>query len=240
MMRVDKSTRLTFFVIDRSGCEGLPLWMCERKEINYREDLTATKNAKKFLNDTVIVAYAHYLKKKFKDHGMKDPFISIEGWVSFNERPWQAYIDPNVDLGEVTYRVGNTPGFLPIATPFSEKTMPVLKVLLAVAGVSVAMGAGWALWGAIVRKSILSSGIIIPLGFLFVLSGVEVLKKSYEDVVMRVILWIAIAMFLLSIHHAYQMSRSRQKHSWIHWVIFFWAVIVVLALAMAFVLTLHP
>jgi hypothetical protein len=48
----------------------------------------------------MILQYAHFLKEKYKEQGIKDPEIRTECYVTLNGSGSRLFIDPATDLGK--------------------------------------------------------------------------------------------------------------------------------------------
>ncbi len=62
----------------------------------------------------LILTYAHNLADRFERQGYPDCEVRAETLVSLNGRPFQTYIDPNVDLANERSRWGHCPWVLPL------------------------------------------------------------------------------------------------------------------------------
>ncbi len=49
----------------------------------------------------MILQFARFLKKHYREKGMPDPAVRAEVYVTVNARPSRLLVDPNIDLGQI-------------------------------------------------------------------------------------------------------------------------------------------
>ncbi len=74
---------------------------------SYPIDIRSRVNDMQILNLSMdprsVADFARYLKKEALDFGLKEPQIRASIKLTYNRRPVQYFVDPEVDLSEVTY-----------------------------------------------------------------------------------------------------------------------------------------
>jgi vitamin K-dependent gamma-carboxylase len=88
-----KRGQVTFEVIDRHSGE---IW-----RVDPAGDLTRRQLKRMTGTPDMLVQYAHWLARRYRERGVEDPIVRADTWVSLNRRPPQRLIDPTVDLGRV-------------------------------------------------------------------------------------------------------------------------------------------
>lgn len=78
-------------------------------------DNSLSPNQKKMMasQPDMILQYAQFLEKKYKEQGMKDPKITVESYVTLNGQGSRLFIDKNVDLTKLTDNFENKWWILP-------------------------------------------------------------------------------------------------------------------------------
>ena len=69
----------------------------EREKVRPRKYLGSKQNRKLYTHPDMILQFAHFLQKEYKKQG-KDVAVYAEIQAKLNGRPYQVYIDPDVDL----------------------------------------------------------------------------------------------------------------------------------------------
>ena len=92
VMLMEKAGTATFFVIDDLGKEGAVI---------NSQFLSDHQEKQMAMQPDLILQFAHFLEKYFKEQGMKDPAVRVEAWVTYNARPAELLIDPDVDLTKI-------------------------------------------------------------------------------------------------------------------------------------------
>lgn len=105
MMLRSKQGRGHFRVVDSSGEEDI---------IRPQEFLSDRQERKMYTHPDMILQFAHYLRDRYEEQGKKvSVFAEIE--ARLNDRPYQTYIDPSVDLTGVSWsHFGHASWILPL------------------------------------------------------------------------------------------------------------------------------
>ena len=94
VMLMEKAGQATFYVSDKDS---------ERRTMVANYDyLTPQQEKMMATQPDMLVQYAEFLEGEFLNKGMKDPVITADVYVTLNGQPSKRYIDPDVDLTEVT------------------------------------------------------------------------------------------------------------------------------------------
>ena len=112
VMLMEKSGTAFFYVRDaRTGQET---------EINNRDYLTVNQEKMVATQPDMLVQFAHILRKKFEQQGMKQPMVRAEVYVTMNGRGSRSFIDSRVNLA------AEQDSFLPKSwiLPFTESAQP--------------------------------------------------------------------------------------------------------------------
>jgi hypothetical protein len=92
VMLMEKAGKAFFYVFDKeTGRRG------EAMMNNY---LTPNQEKMMATQPDMILQYAHFLKEKYKEQGIKDPEIRTECYVTLNGSGSRLFIDPATDLGK--------------------------------------------------------------------------------------------------------------------------------------------
>lgn len=67
-------------------------------EIRNTDYLTPNQEKMMATQPDMLIEYAHFLKRKFEEEGLKDPKITARVFVTLNGRPSQLFVDPETDL----------------------------------------------------------------------------------------------------------------------------------------------
>lgn len=94
VMLMEKAGTATFYV--RDGKEGREGSVINRQFLNDHQEKQMA------MQPDLILQFAHYLERHFKEQGMSDPFVRAEVWVTLNARPAKLLVDPQVDLTKVS------------------------------------------------------------------------------------------------------------------------------------------
>lgn len=90
VMLMEKAGKAFFYVTDpASGRSG---------ETMMDNDLTVNQEKMMATQPDMILQYAHYLKQKYQAHGIKNPEIRVECYVTLNGSGSRLFIDKTVDL----------------------------------------------------------------------------------------------------------------------------------------------
>jgi hypothetical protein len=60
-----------------------------------------------------ILEFAHFLEKHYKEKGIKNPEVYVESYIALNGRLSQQFVDPTVDLTNVTESFSHKDWLLP-------------------------------------------------------------------------------------------------------------------------------
>lgn len=89
VMLVEKTGSAEFKVIDQNG---------KMTEVNNRKFLTEKQEVFMAYQPDMILQFAHYLAKTYKERGYENPKVYVDCFVTLNGRTSKRLIDPNVDL----------------------------------------------------------------------------------------------------------------------------------------------
>lgn len=89
VMLVEKTGSAEFRVIDQNG---------KMTEVNNRKFLTEKQEVFMAYQPDMILQFAHYLAKTYKERGYENPKVYVDCFVTLNGRTSKRLIDPNVDL----------------------------------------------------------------------------------------------------------------------------------------------
>jgi hypothetical protein len=90
VMLMEKAGTATFYVKDaRTDREGI---------VVNSEFLNAHQEKQMSMQPDMILQFAHFLKEWYKAHGVHDPQVRAEVYVTLNARPSKLLIDPALDL----------------------------------------------------------------------------------------------------------------------------------------------
>lgn len=70
-------------------------------EVDLESELTPRQIRKMSHRPDMIYYYAQHLKQVTQAAGIENPIIQVEGWASLNGRPYQPFIDPEVNLAAI-------------------------------------------------------------------------------------------------------------------------------------------
>jgi len=90
-----KRGALLYVVQDRASKSA---WL-----VDPSEELTARQLKKLSTRPYLILLYAHHIRDTLKARGMKQPIVKALSYASLNGRPFQVFVDPDVDLSETSY-----------------------------------------------------------------------------------------------------------------------------------------
>lgn len=94
VMLVEKAGTAIFYVKDsRTGREGV---------VNNAEFLNPTQEKQMSFQPDMILEFAHFLRDYYKAHGVAEPEVRAEVYVTMNGRPGKLLIDPTVNLAKET------------------------------------------------------------------------------------------------------------------------------------------
>ncbi|MCS7012898.1 MAG: HTTM domain-containing protein [Chloroherpetonaceae bacterium] len=92
VMLVEKAGTAIFYVKDSvTGREGV---------VNNAEFLNPTQEKQMSFQPDMILEFAHFLRDYYAAHGVTDPQVRAEVYVTMNGRPGRLLIDPTVDLAK--------------------------------------------------------------------------------------------------------------------------------------------
>ena len=89
VMLVEKTGSAEFKVIDQNG---------KMTEVNNRNFLTEKQEVFMSYQPDMILQFAHYLAKTYKERGYANPKVYVDCFLTLNGRTSKRLIDPNVDL----------------------------------------------------------------------------------------------------------------------------------------------
>ena len=89
VMLMEKSGYATFFVRDGNGRESM---------VMNRDFLNAHQEKQMSMQPDMVLQFAHIIRDHCAAHGMSDPHVRAEVWVTLNGRSSKLLVDPNVDL----------------------------------------------------------------------------------------------------------------------------------------------
>ncbi len=89
VMLLEKTGSAEFKVIDQNG---------KMTEVNNRKFLTEKQEVFMAYQPDMILQFAHYLAKTYKERGYENPKVYVDCFVALNGRTSKRLIDPNVDL----------------------------------------------------------------------------------------------------------------------------------------------
>ena len=105
VMLMEKAGKTFFYVSDKN--------QPGEQEIYPGCHLTLNQEKMMSTQPDMILQYAHYLRKQWKQQGLENPCIRAESWVSLNGKGSRLLLDPLVDLGSTHYSMGNNRWILP-------------------------------------------------------------------------------------------------------------------------------
>jgi hypothetical protein len=97
-MVVEKTASVQFKVIDENG---------KMTEVNNRKFLTEKQEVFMSYQPDMILQFAHFLAKTYKERGFKNPKVYADCFVTLNGRTSRRFIDPKVDLAAQKKGVGH-------------------------------------------------------------------------------------------------------------------------------------
>ncbi len=105
----DKVATGQFMVRDRDSGEA---W-----GVNPTRSLAGWQTNDLLAHPHMIWLYARFIEEEARKSGRED--VEVYAWIqaSVNGRPYQAFIDPTIDLTEVPYTIAPKPWVLPLTTP---------------------------------------------------------------------------------------------------------------------------
>jgi hypothetical protein len=89
VMLVEKTASAEFRIIDQNG---------KMTEVNNRKFLTEKQEVFMSYQPDMILQFAHFLAKTYKERGFENPKVYVDCFVTLNGRTSKRLIDPNVDL----------------------------------------------------------------------------------------------------------------------------------------------
>ena len=90
VMLMEKAATATFYVIDaKTGKKG---------EVFNSDFLNAHQEKQMAMQPDMILQYAHFLGKYYREKGMQNPKVTAEIYVTLNARPSKLYIDSTLNL----------------------------------------------------------------------------------------------------------------------------------------------
>jgi hypothetical protein len=98
VMVVEKTASVQFKVIDENG---------KMTEVNNRKFLTEKQEVFMSYQPDMILQFAHFLAKTYKERGFKNPKVYADCFVTLNGRTSRRFIDPKVDLAAQKKGVGH-------------------------------------------------------------------------------------------------------------------------------------
>ena len=75
----------------------------EEKQVNMKGDLTTKQFIKMAGKPDMIIQYAHLIRDRLIEKGVKNPVVYAKTSASLNYRSVKTLIDPSVNLAEVEY-----------------------------------------------------------------------------------------------------------------------------------------
>jgi hypothetical protein len=107
VMAVEKSGVAIFTIKDeKTG---------RKMEITNREYLTDFQEKQMAIQPDFILQYAHHLAEDFRQHhGFEQPIVTVDAHVALNGRVSQQFINPTVNLAEVSWNLKNRNWILPM------------------------------------------------------------------------------------------------------------------------------
>lgn len=113
VMLMEKSGAAFFYVKDASGPRQF--------EVNNRQFLTAYQERMMETQPDMLLQYAHMLKTYYGQHGIKNPQVTVQCYVSLNGSGSRLYINNNVDLAaEKENFFGHKTWILPFTNKYSQ------------------------------------------------------------------------------------------------------------------------
>jgi hypothetical protein len=103
VMLVEKTGSAEFRVIDQNG---------KMTEVNNRKFLTEKQEVFMAYQPDMILQFAHYLAKTYKERGYENPKVYVDCFVTLNGRTSKRLIDPNVDLASQKKGIYHKPWIL--------------------------------------------------------------------------------------------------------------------------------
>jgi hypothetical protein len=89
-MLMEKAGTAFFYVRDKKSGREV--------EVDNKHYLTYMQEKMMATQPDMMVDYARFLKKEFKQKGFEDPSVRAQSFVTLNGSGSREYIDPNVDL----------------------------------------------------------------------------------------------------------------------------------------------
>ncbi|NQW29745.1 MAG: HTTM domain-containing protein [Ignavibacteria bacterium] len=90
VMLMEKSGAATFYVLDKNtGRTGV---------VANGEFLNPHQEKQMAMQPDMIVQYARWLREHYAQHGVAEPMVMADVWVTLNGQPSRQLVDPNVDL----------------------------------------------------------------------------------------------------------------------------------------------
>jgi hypothetical protein len=109
VMLMEKNGTAFFYVTDKETNRT--------GEVMMNNYLTPNQEKMMASQPDMILQYAQFLEKKYKEAGMKDPKITVESYVTLNGSGSRLFIDKNIDLTEIRDDFSHKSWIL----PFEEK-----------------------------------------------------------------------------------------------------------------------
>jgi hypothetical protein len=105
VMLMEKAGTATFYVKDsKTNREGV---------VVNSEFLNPHQEKQMAMQPDMIIQFAHFLKEHYQQHGVTNPSVRAEVYVTLNAKPSQLLIDPNVDLTTIRDAWKPKPWILP-------------------------------------------------------------------------------------------------------------------------------
>jgi hypothetical protein len=93
VMLMEKAGTATFFVKDiKTGREGV---------VNNADFLCAHQEKQMAMQPDLVLQFAHFLAKHYREKGVSGPAVRAEVYVTLNAQPSRLLIDPNLDLTKI-------------------------------------------------------------------------------------------------------------------------------------------
>ena len=102
----DKEAIAEFYVTDPASGRT---W-----EIDSSDYLSKRQVRKMKTRPQLILAFSHHLARVFRNEGYPNVEVRVRAWASLNGRPYQALVDPDIDLAKKRRRVGHAKWIVPL------------------------------------------------------------------------------------------------------------------------------